>query len=52
MQELKQTSANEVAPKVPSRLLVGMDNCQLARVQIWIDHFLMTPLSKNFGNVE
>ena len=51
MQELLQISANEVSDKIPSRLVVGMSNCQLTRVQIWLESFL-TPLSKKFGDFE
>ena len=51
IQQLKEISANEVAEKIPSRLVVGMGNCQLTRVQIWLEHFL-TPLSKKFGHFE
>ena len=51
IEQLAQISANEVAVKIPSRLVVGMANCQLSRVQIWLEHFL-TPLSKLYGKFE
>ena len=51
IEQLTQIAANEVATKIPSRLVVGMGNCQLSRVQIWLEHFLI-PLSKHFGNFE
>ena len=38
---------NEVCEKIPSRLVVGMGNCQMTRVQAWLEHFL-TPLSQEF----
>lgn len=51
MHELIQISANEVAMKIQKRLVVGMGNCQLTRVQIWFEKFL-APLSMKFGNFE
>jgi len=42
---------NEVVEKIPSRLVVGMGNCQMTRVQAWLEHFL-TPLSQEFGFYE
>ena len=51
IEQLTQITANEVATKIPSRLVVGMGNCQLSRVQIWLEHFL-TPLSTLYGKFE
>ena len=51
IQQLTQIASHEVATKIPSRLVAGMGNCQLGRVQIWLEHFL-TPLSKLYGNFE
>ena len=51
IEQLIQIAANEVANKIPSRLVVGMGNCQLSRVQIWLEHFL-NPLSKHYGGSE
>ena len=40
-----------VASEIPSRLVVGMKGCQMARVQGWLEHFL-TPLSRHYGEFE
>ena len=49
--DLLNISSEEVHEKIPSRLVVGMQNCQLSRVQKWLENFL-TPLSKLYGNFE
>ena len=51
METILQLQPNEVAEKVPSRLVVGMTNCQLSRVQCWLETFL-TPLATKYGSFE
>ena len=51
MEDILQLQPNEVAEKIPSRLVVGMSNCQLSRVQCWLESFL-TPLAKRYGEFE
>ena len=51
MEQLLEVKPNEVCEKIPSRLVVGMGNCQMTRVQAWLEHFL-TPLSQEFGFFE
>ena len=51
MAQLLEVKYNEVCEKIPSRLVVGMGNCQMTRVQAWLEHFL-TPLSQEFGFFE
>ena len=48
---LLQVDPGEVHQVIPSRLVVGMGNCQLSRVQKWLESFL-TPLSKLYGKFE
>ena len=49
--ELLRIPPNEVAARIPSRLVVGMSSCQLSRAQIWLEH-LLTPLSIIYGASE
>ena len=49
--DLNQVSPSEVSQKIPARLVVGMSNCQMSRVQAWLEAFL-TPLSKFYGRFE
>ena len=49
--ELLRIPPNEVAARIPSRLVVGMSSCQLSRTQIWLEH-LLTPLSITYGAFE
>ena len=51
METILQLQPHEVADKIPSRLVVGMSNCQLSRVQSWLETFL-TPLAKQYGAFE
>ena len=51
METILQLQPNEVAERIPSRLVVGMSNCQLSRVQCWLETFL-TPLAKKYGEFE
>ena len=48
---LLSVKPEEVHEKIPSRLVVGMQNCQLSRVQKWLEH-LLTPISKIYGKFE
>ena len=48
---LLQVKPDEVKNNVPSRLVVGMSNCHMSRVQRWLENFL-TPLSKLYGDFE
>ena len=49
--ELISIDPNNVHCDIPSRLVVGMRNCQLSRIQAWLEHFL-TPLAQLYGNFE
>lgn len=51
LETILQLQPNEVAEKIPSRLVVGMACCQLSRVQCWLETFL-TPLAKLYGSFE
>ena len=42
---------DEIAETIPSRLVVGMSNCQLTKVQCWLETFL-TPLAISYGSFE
>ena len=37
--------------KSPPRLVAGMGNCQMTRIQAWLENFL-SPLSQEFGSFE
>ena len=45
------TEPERVHEKVPARLVVGMQRCQLSRTQIWLEN-LLQPLSKLYGSFE
>ena len=51
IERILQLQPGEVAESIPSRLVVGMSNCQLSRVQCWLETFL-TPLAKLYGDFE
>lgn len=51
IQELLQVRPDEVCEKIPSRLVAGMGNCQMTRIQAWLENFL-SPLSQEFGSFE
>ena len=51
IERVLQLRPDEVANSIPSRLVVGMSNCQLSRVQCWLETFL-TPLAKLYGDFE
>ena len=51
IERVLQLRPDEVADSIPSRLVVGMSNCQLSRVQCWLETFL-TPLAKLYGDFE
>ena len=48
---LLNTAPDLVAKEIPSRLVVGMKNCQLSRVQKWLESIL-NPISKIYGRFE
>ena len=50
-QSLLKVKPAEVHSFIPSRLVVGMKNCQMSRVQRWLENIL-SPLSKLFGKFE
>ena len=50
-ESLVNTKPDEVHHSIPSRLVVGMKNCQMSRVQRWLENIL-SPLSKLFGRFE
>ena len=51
IETILQIKPEEVAEKIPSRLVVGMSCCQLSRVQSWLESFL-TPIAKMYGSFE
>ena len=51
LNELLCISPIDVSIKVPSRLVVGMQMCQLTRTQIWLEN-LLKPLSIFYGSFE
>ena len=51
LEQLKEVKPGEVHKKIPARLVVGMGQCQLSRLQSWLEHFL-TPFSKSYGIFE
>ena len=51
LDDLRSITSSEVHSKLPSRLVVGMGNCQMSRVQCWLEH-LLTPLSVRYGAFE
>ena len=51
MKSLLDVKPDEVYKTIPSRLVVGMQNCQMSRVQRWLENIL-TPLSKLYGKFE
>ena len=51
IEQLMKVHPDLVYQDIPSRLVIGMKNCQLRRVQIWLEHFL-TPLAKIYCSFE
>ena len=51
LKDLLQSKPEEVHKVVPSRLVVGMANCQMSRVQRFLETIL-SPISKLYGSFE
>ena len=51
LKSLLEVKPDEVQKSIPCRLVVGMSNCQMSRLQRWLENFL-TPLSKLYGDFE
>ena len=49
--ELLKIKPDDVHLKIPARLVVGMQMCQLSRLQIWLEN-LLKPLSLLYGAFE
>ena len=49
--ELKQIKPEDVHERIPARLVVGMGQCQLSRLQAWLEN-LLTPFSQQYGIFE